>query len=72
MISANDASDGKAYADSHSANQKKDTLVGFTNTRNGIIPTGILMKITLPVMLTLAGFAGIVSVLLKKRKKEEN
>lgn len=67
-ISANDASDGKAYADAHSANQKKDTLVGFTNTRNGIIPTGIMIKVMLPALMMAAGLLGAIATAFRKKK----
>ena len=47
---------------------KGDTTVGYTNTKDGTIPTGILLTIAPFAALVIIGFAGIVVVLLKKKK----
>ncbi len=50
-----------------------DIYTGFTNTRNGIIPTGVLLSITPWVVLGLVVIAGIIffAVRSKKRYAEE-
>lgn len=68
-ITADVASNKTAYADPVTDNLKKDVLTGYTNTRDGIIPTGVTMNL-LPFILMAGGvIAGItfVSVSAKKR-----
>lgn len=50
-----------------------DTSVrtSYLNTREGIIPTGIMMTVAPFAALTLAGGIGAASVVFKKRKKED-
>ncbi|MDO5408647.1 MAG: hypothetical protein Q4F28_15165 [Eubacteriales bacterium] len=50
----------------------EDTVVEFTNTKNGIPDTGILLD-SLPYFLILAGAVGGIAVyVIRKRKKEES
>lgn len=46
----------------------KMATAGFTNTRDGIIPTGILMTIIPGIVIILGGAAGLI--ILKTRKKK--
>ena len=53
------------------AGENKLTRAGFTNTRNGVIPTGIMVTIAPFAVATAIGGVGIASISMKKRKKEE-
>lgn len=43
---------------------------GFTNTRDGIIPTGILLSVIPGIVIILGGAAGLILVKTRKRKRE--
>nr|MCR5103788.1 hypothetical protein [Eubacterium sp.] len=51
------------------AGDNKMATAGFTNTRNGIIPTGILLSATGLIVLGLIVVAGIVFFAIRSRKK---
>lgn len=51
------------------ASDKKMATAGFTNTRNGIIPTGILLSATGLIVLGLIVVAGIIFFAIRSRKK---
>jgi len=53
------------------AGENKMVQAGFTNTRNGIIPTGILLSATPWIILGLVVIAGIVFFAIRSRKKYE-
>jgi hypothetical protein len=53
------------------AGAEKMAEAGFTNTRNGIIPTGILLSATPWIILGLVVIAGIVFFAIRSRKKYE-
>ena len=53
------------------AGENKLTRAGFTNTRNGVIPTGVMVTIAPFAVATAIGGVGIASISMKKRKKEE-
>lgn len=44
-----------------------DTALVFTNTREGVIPTGVVLRLLLPALLALAGLAGLAAVVLRRR-----
>jgi hypothetical protein len=46
-----------------------DTTVKFTNTKTGVIPTGVILNTAPYVAIVLAGFFGII--LFVKKKREE-
>lgn len=48
-----------------------DLTTGFLNTRNGVIPTGVIMAVAPFAVVTLLGGAGIVTMVMKKNKKED-
>ena len=48
-----------------------DLTTGFLNTRNGVIPTGVIMAVAPFAVVTLLGGAGVVTMVMKKNKKEE-
>jgi pilin isopeptide linkage protein len=48
-----------------------DTTVTFTNTKQGTIPTGVITNTAPYAVVVLAGFAGLVFFLKKKKNEEE-
>lgn len=48
-----------------------DLTTGFLNTRDGVIPTGVIMAVAPFAVVTLLGGAGVVTMMMKKNKKEE-
>lgn len=49
--------------------QRVDTNVTFTNTRGGVIPTGVIITVAPFAALMLVGIAG-AAVILKKKSKD--
>lgn len=49
----------------------KSIKTSYLNTRNGIIPTGVLITVAPFAVITLIGGCGVVSVVLKRRKKDD-
>lgn len=49
----------------------KDLTTGYLNTRDGVIPTGVIMAVAPFAVVTLLGGAGIVTMMMKKNKKED-
>ena len=52
---------------------QKDTNAKFTNTREGTIPTGVILSIAAPAAVGAAAIGGIAFILIrnKRRKSEE-
>lgn len=48
-----------------------DLTTGFLNTRDGVIPTGVIMAVAPFAVVTILGGAGVVTMMMKKNKKEE-
>ena len=48
-----------------------DLTTGFLNTRDGVIPTGVIMAVAPFAVVTLLGGAGVVTMMMKKSKKED-
>ena len=48
-----------------------DLTTGFLNTRNGVIPTGVIMAVAPFAVVTLLGAAGMVTIKMKKREDDE-
>ena len=48
-----------------------DLTTGFLNTRDGVIPTGVIMAVAPFAIVTILGGAGVVTMVMKKNKKEE-
>lgn len=59
-------SNGSLYTDTNSG-MTGDTVVTFTNTKSGTIPTGVLLTIAPFAALMVVGLAGVVLVLKKKK-----
>lgn len=62
----------KADTDSAEVNgtiASKDLTTGYLNTRDGVIPTGVIMTVAPFAAVTLLGAAGMVTI--KMRKKED-
>lgn len=49
----------------------KDIRTGYLNTRDGVIPTGVIMTVAPFAAVTLLGGAGAVTMVMKKKKSEE-
>ena len=66
QLNAADAADGnQAVVETVSSNQ----VVAFTNTRSGVIPTGVIVTILPYAVAAMCAAAGIV--LLRRRREEE-
>lgn len=48
-----------------------DLKTSYVNTRNGVIPTGVIMAVAPFAVVTLLGGAGVVTMMMKKNKKED-
>lgn len=48
-----------------------DLTTGYLNTRNGVIPTGVIMTVAPFAAVTLLGGAGVVTMVMKKKKSSE-
>lgn len=49
----------------------EDIYTGYLNTRDGVIPTGVIMTVAPFAAVTLLGGAGAVTMVMKKKKSEE-
>ena len=49
-------------------NVSTDIKTGFTNTREGIIPTGVIMTIA-PFAIGICGFGAIIIFIISRRKR---
>nr|MCR5805677.1 hypothetical protein [Oscillospiraceae bacterium] len=56
---------------SNNAGITSDVHTGFTNTREGTVPTGVLISVAAPTFVGLGAAAGIIYLLTKKKKKDE-
>ncbi len=48
-----------------------DVYTGYTNTRNGVIPTGIIMSATPGIMMMTGAISSILLLVSRKRKESE-
>lgn len=65
-----DDTEGRGNAPSGTV-ASEDIRTGYLNTRNGTIPTGIIMAVAPFAAVTLLGGAGAVTMVMKKKKSEE-
>ncbi len=56
-------------SDKPSGTIEDDTAVTFTNTKNGTVPTLADMNVVIPLILVIAGIAGLIAVKFGSRKK---
>lgn len=49
----------------------KDLKTSYLNTRDGVIPTGVIMAVAPFAAVTLLGGAGVVTMVMKKKKSSE-
>ena len=47
-----------------------DIYTGFTNTREGFIPTGVILSVAAPVVIGLAVLGGIVFLVIRNKKRD--
>ena len=52
------------------AGQNKMATAGFTNTRNGIVPTGVFLSVGVPAIIILCAAGAITVVLVSKKRRE--
>ena len=50
----------------------KDLTTGYLNTRDGVIPTGIVMAVAPFAAVTLLGGAGAATIVMKKKSRKED
>ena len=64
------AEDYKSTAehDTETAGMAADTTAAFTNTRNGVVPTGVMLTVVPGVVIVAVALLGLVAL---KRKKDE-
>ena len=67
QINSYDAKDGSTCELTDGTGMFEDTTVVFTNNKEGIIPTGVLLTIAPFAALMLIGLVGITVVVLKKK-----
>lgn len=48
-----------------------DLTTGFLNTRDGVIPTGVIMAVAPFSVVTILGGAGVVTMVMKRNNKED-
>ncbi len=60
--------DGISAADT---NMKGDAQVDFTNTKEGVIPTGVILSVAAPVIIGIIAAAGIIALFIRKRRKAD-
>ena len=66
------APDTNAFTDAKTGDiGDNDIKTGFTNTKNGMIPTGVILSIAGPAILGIAVVGGIVYMIIKRKKEEE-
>ncbi len=65
-----DAVPAKPYNDSPTGTMTSDIYTGYTNTREGVIPTGILLSIAAPAVIGVIVLSGIVILLIRGRKRK--
>lgn len=46
----------------------ENTVIKFTNNKGGAIPTGVIVAVAVPAALSLVGFIGVVTILIKRSK----
>lgn len=63
--------DDRSDTNSASGTISEDTLVSFINTRNGVIPTGVLLSVAPWVIAGIVIIGGIVFFAIRSRKKYE-
>lgn len=60
----------KTHNDNYTGTMDFHKFTGYTNTKNGVIPTGVLMSIGGGVLLALIAMAGLI--MLNRRRAEED
>lgn len=47
-----------------------DTTIAFTNNREGVIPTGVILSVAAPVVIGLAVLGGIIFLVIRNKKRD--
>ena len=66
----NDATEDKLDTASNTAGIEEDVHVDFTNTRDGQIPTGIILSVAAPAVIGIITLAGISVLVYRNRRRE--
>ncbi len=53
------------------SNLRADAQVDFTNTKEGVIPTGVILSVAAPVIIGIIAAAGIIAIFMRKRRKAD-
>ncbi len=53
------------------SNLRADAQVDFTNTKDGVIPTGVILSVAAPVIIGIIAAAGIIAIFMRKRRKAD-
>ncbi|MBQ5311092.1 MAG: hypothetical protein ILP19_03500, partial [Oscillospiraceae bacterium] len=69
-ISSIEFNGGNASDESITGTLSADTDVGFTNTKIGVIPTGILLSFTPLFVIGGIAVAGIIFLMIRRRRAE--
>lgn len=64
----NDVQGDGTYDDASSGTLNEDTFVGYTNTREGIIPTGVILTVA-PFMIGLLVFGAVIMFVISRRRR---
>lgn len=68
-VAAQGSDPEKTYNDASTGTMDSDKYVGFTNTKNGVIPTGVLLTIA-PFAIGILLFGALAIFLISKRKRD--
>lgn len=66
----NDTADEKTDTAANTTGIAQDVTINFTNTRQGVIPTGVILSVAAPVVIGLAVLGGIVFLVIRNKKRD--
>jgi hypothetical protein len=64
------AAPAKEYDDGNAGTLDDNKYVGYTNTRNGVIPTGVIITVA-PFVIGILVFGAIILYMINRRKRAE-
>jgi len=66
----NDTAAGKTDTAANTTGIAQDVTINFTNTRQGVIPTGVILSVAAPVVIGLAVLGGIIFLVIRNKKRD--
>ena len=61
----------KTFADAVTGDiEDDDVATGFTNSKDGTIPTGVILSIAGPAVVGLAVIGGLIFMIIKRKKED--